>query len=180
MYKRQFPVTTAEIYDPATFQWVPTGPMNVARTNHKLFLAPDGRAVAVGGQSSLYQESQILSVEIFDPATGTWTLSSAPSQLLPHAAVTQLADGRLLATGGHGAINSPAVFLFDPSTGQWTAKAPMLSGRTHHSTALLQDGRVLVAGGFADSYSSLRAEAEIYNPATDAWTAAAPMPTAPR
>src|SRR5438105_568284 len=66
-------------------------------------------------------------------------------------AMTALADGRVLVTGGADYEGSRgvgfSVEIWDPATGQWSESARLGAPRTSHSATLLSDGRVLVAGG---------------------------------
>lgn len=54
---------------------VPTGSMNVPRSNHTLTLLPDGRVLAAGGVTTSAVVTS--TAEIYDPATGTWTLTGS-------------------------------------------------------------------------------------------------------
>ncbi|MFZ3495478.1 Kelch repeat-containing protein [Streptomyces sp. 5.8] len=89
----------------------------------------------------------------------------------------QLADGRVLITGGSdGRLTAQAgTALFDPRAGTWVEGKPVPTARRMHSTTLLADGRVLVAGGYGGASSPLirpLAGAELYDPVADAWTPA--------
>ena len=63
-------------------------------------------------------------------------------------AVTPLADGRLLLTGGllNGAPTAET-WLLDPKTAAWTPGPPLLRPRAGHVAAQAPDGRVLLVGG---------------------------------
>ena len=70
-------LATAEIYDPATDTWTETaGPMNVARRSHTSTLLPNGKVLIAGGGNgvSTTTSQPIQSAELFDPATGMFTL----------------------------------------------------------------------------------------------------------
>ena len=74
---------------------------------------------------------------MYDPASGTWTLTgkmvwSRSPALVRDAEATLLLDGRVLVTGEDGAQ------LYDPVTGTWTATqsdghAALLSARRTHT-----------------------------------------------
>ena len=87
--------------------WRPQPALNVARRNATAVLLPDGSAVTVGGgpvdlrfsgtpPANLPQKN----IELWDPATGNWTLG--PAQQVPrgyHSIALLLADGRVLSAG---------------------------------------------------------------------------------
>ena len=118
--------------------------------------------------------STINQLEVFDPATGTFTAAAA--NLLAKrfgATATTLASGEVLIAGGADATGTPlnSAEVFDPSTGMTTATSNnMSSPRAFHTATLLNDGTVLVAGGGVDSTGTLTATADIYDPATDSFT----------
>jgi hypothetical protein len=104
------PTATAEIIDltkpgPA---WQFTNPMSVARRQISATILPDGRVAVTGGtQSSGFttMAGAVRHVEVWDPATGGWTVWASSS--IPrgyHNTTVLLPDGRLLHTGsGDGA-----------------------------------------------------------------------------
>ena len=93
--------------------------------------------------------------------SNTWSVTGAPVQALGYQTATTLEDGRVLATGGQGALAE----LYRPSSGAWQAAASMKRSRTLATATLLPDGKVLVAGGF--NGTTVEATAELYDPATD-------------
>lgn len=163
--------------------FIATGSLSQPRRLHTATLLPDGRVLVCGGiynapttTISLDPSSQaIASAEIYDPGTGTWSLT-APLQTgrwLPTA--TLLQNGTVLVTGGYhqtlGYLASSEIY--DPATGSWTRVGDMQVARNAHSATLLQDGRVLVAGGVLNDAPV--ASVEIYDPTTRTWSAAASM-----
>ena len=146
----QFAAATAEIYDPATDRFSPTGPLAAARAFHQATLLGDGRVLVTGGASEDFA-SPPLGAEIWDPATGAFAPAGqlrAPRQ--GHAAVL-LTDGRVLVVGGidprtqnDGIASSE---IYSPASGAWAA-GPELQPAWGLSTAtLLDNGKVLVFGG---------------------------------
>ena len=61
---------SAEIYDPTTGTFSPTGSLATARSEQAAALLVDGTVLVAGGFNS--QSKALASAEIYDPATGTW------------------------------------------------------------------------------------------------------------
>jgi hypothetical protein len=104
-------------------------------------------------------------------------------------AMTVLADGRVLVTGGADykgsrGIDSSAE-LWDPATGRWAGTAGLGTPRIAHTATLLSDGRVLVAGGLnagllgafiqSPDATVAIASAEVWDPATGRFSDAGAM-----
>jgi hypothetical protein len=84
--------------------WVPTGSMNFARTFHMTTLLPDGTVLVTGGgptTNAVDVANAILPVEVWSPATNTWTtLASMSAPRLYHSEALLLPDGRVMVHGG--------------------------------------------------------------------------------
>lgn len=96
------PVTTA------------AAPMNEGRWNHQGILLPTGDVLAVGGGAydNVIVHGQpnepILSAELYDPDTDTWTLmAEATVPRMYHSTAVLLPDGSVL-TGGHVPLANPS------------------------------------------------------------------------
>src|SRR3712207_1266527 len=61
----------AELYDPKTGTFSPTGPMSVPRLFHAAVRLNDGRVLILGGETE--GNVTLASAEIYDPKTGTFT-----------------------------------------------------------------------------------------------------------
>ncbi|MCX4539403.1 kelch repeat-containing protein [Streptomyces sp. NBC_01565] len=185
-------VTSAEILDPATGAWAPTGAMHEARFAHSATLLPDGRVLVAGGiapRSALSQKA-LTSAELFDPATGEWTATGPLHDArCAHQAVL-LRSGQVLMVGGMTPIGRGLYAglsfceLYDPARGLWTPTGDLDSVRKGHQATLLADGTVLVTGGDSpgmqkdwtyNPYSQWTAER--YDPARGTWSAAEGMST---
>jgi hypothetical protein len=103
----------------ATPTWRTTSPMNTARVYHTLTMMADGKVLAVGGEATSDQNAVttgILSTEVWDPATETWTTGPSMSAARNyHSTAVLMPDGRVLVAGG-GHENA----LTDP--GQYSAQ----------------------------------------------------------
>jgi hypothetical protein len=144
---------SAELYDPGTGTFTPTGSLGVARGLHRATLLPDGRVLISGGfglPSSPETPDPALA-EVYDPATGTFApAGDLRARRSLHSAIL-LTDGRVLVVGGvaePGAASAVSLTeLFDPRTDLWSP-GPTLQPAWPNSTAtLLGNGKVLVFGG---------------------------------
>jgi hypothetical protein len=157
--------------------WTPTGDANVARTRPQMVALTNGKVLLVGAWTDGFGAT-LLSSEIYDPGSGTW--SNAASLPFPAGSwtnsATLLLDGRVLVTGTSfdgGTILGQVAAVYDPATDSWSSGGSPSAGRIEYTATRLNDGRVLVAGG-ADNAGFLLS-AEIYDPATNTWSGAAAM-----
>ncbi|MBJ6760081.1 hypothetical protein JGU66_04855 [Myxococcaceae bacterium JPH2] len=149
--------------------WTRTPNLAAARLLHSAIKLQDGRVLVVGGYNP--------SVEVYDPATGTWSQTGAAPASFHRPTATLLSNGKVLVVGGTDVGVTTA--LFDPASGTWTTPAPLSTARYHHTATLLGNGKVLVTGGASGEYGGAAlGSAELYDPATGAWTAAGSLGTA--
>jgi N-acetylneuraminic acid mutarotase len=122
----------------------------------------------VGGRHST--GGQILNVadhQVYDPATGSWSLRAAmPAPRGGHAAAVAL--GRLHAFGGESFGRAPTVhaevFAYDPRADRWQEVARMGEGR-HGLGAVGVAGRIHLLGGAAEPGGrATRATHEMFTP----------------
>ena len=164
----------AELFDPATGEWSPTGPSAGPRFRHSATLTSDGRVLVTGGEPSGQESGLIDLVEIFDPATDSWSLAGNLQVARSRHSASLLGDGRIVVLGGASeTVAGPGGALaageaFDPETGEWTAITPACSGRFGHSAILLDDGRLVLLGGQSDALVTTSVES--YDPETDRWS----------
>ena len=85
----------------------------------------DGRVLVTGGRGrggGGFWLNYEVTTEIFDPASGKWTLTGETNAAHAAAPTIVLADGRVLTAGGEGEQNIPinSSETWDPATGTWT------------------------------------------------------------
>src|SRR5712691_11822475 len=68
-------LASAELYDPATGTWTATGSLNTGRRFHTATLLPSGKVLVAAGFDNNANLDGLVSAEIYDPATGKWTLT---------------------------------------------------------------------------------------------------------
>jgi hypothetical protein len=116
----------AELYDPTTNRFSPTGPMVEVRQDPLTALLPNGKVLVYGGESfGGCAIRNIESVELYDPATGRFTSLNVPLPGGGYQTVTPLFDGTVLFTGGWTVDeNNPDGFassaLYHPATNTFT------------------------------------------------------------
>ena len=137
-----------------------------ARSSHTATLLLDGRVLIVGGEGD---GAVLLSAEIYNPPSGTWSSAGVMSEARSSHTATLLEDGRVLVAGG---ASSAEAEMYDPS-GRWSSAARMLQVRSFHTATRLPDGRVLVTGGLGPS--GFLSTSEVYDPSTNVWSSAGEM-----
>jgi len=82
------------------WQYTPN-PMNISRMNHNLVLLADGTVLAIGGgQGGGRFSNPVLTPELYDPATGSWSLMADQGvNRTYHSTAGLLPDGRVLSAG---------------------------------------------------------------------------------
>ncbi len=181
----------AEIYDPATNAWTPTGPMVTPRYASAAVLLLNGRVLVTGG----WNGDELRSAEIYDPSTDRWVATGSMGEERNGPGAARLPDGRVMVAGGHRWTElapdvSKTSEIFDPAIGTWSPAGALNTPRGEGLTmSTLSDGRPVVTGGFwwtdvrpglgggLPTWSRDRYEdtLEIFNPAAGTWLQSEPM-----
>ncbi len=146
--------------------------MNTARDGGTATLLPNGKVLVAGG--FIQGIGRASSAELYDPASGTWTMTGTMNSARDAAAATLLPNGKVLVAGGYDSPNGKGKYLssaelYDPATGTWTKTGNLATRRAWPMATLLPNGKVLVAGGTRYGYRFL-SSCELYDPATETWT----------
>lgn len=150
-----------------------TGSLDMGRTYHDSVVLKDGRVLVGGGVNSSMQF--LPSVEIYDPALGTFVPAGTMSVARGIHTMTLLNNGKVLVVGGRDAGNVlNTAELYDPATGAFSSLGVLTEGRLYHTATLLNDGRILITGG-VKADNTLVSSAEIYDPATGKFTGTGAM-----
>lgn len=163
------PLSTHEVYDPATDTWLSSdfgdvAPMPVA-LNSPAAVAIGGKLYVVGGQNNLGNSTGIL--QVYDQATNTWDTSNAPMPTNRDAPAVGVINGKLYAVGGISRPPGPDTVVdtleeYDPATDTWETREPMPTARWVLGAGVI-DGKLYVAGG-ADASFAVVDTLEVYTP----------------
>ena len=95
--------STAELFDPATAIFSPTGAMVTARSLHTATLLSNGQVLMAGGDAFFYNRAEARSLsaaELFDPASGSFTSTADLTTVRESHTATLLLNGEVLVVGG--------------------------------------------------------------------------------
>ena len=149
-----------------TMGFRPTGSMHEAREWVTSTTLLDGRVLVVGGWE--WYPSQA-TVELWDPATETFSLAGTLPEAREGQTATLLPDGRVLVVGGkkYKGVPLATAELWDPATMSFSPAGTLAGARWGHQAALLPDGQVVVIGGINGPDT-----AELWDPVTKSFSPA--------
>jgi len=159
------PLASAELYNPTTGTFTPTGSLNTARYGHTATLLNNGMVLMAGGTGPCGYLGCLASAELYNPATGTFTPTGSLNTARWEHTATLLNNGMVLMAGGYNSSGYLAsAELYSPTTGTFTPTGSLNTARYYCTATLLNNGMVLMAGGIGSSGSL--SSAELYNPTT--------------
>jgi N-acetylneuraminic acid mutarotase len=140
-----------EVYDPATDKWEKLPDMPTQR-NHLAMVALNGKVIVAGGRfgpGAMSERTNV--VEIYDPATRSWS-RGAP---LPAAVggITGAAHaGCMFVFGGEGERThvlglTPTTYAYDPRADSWTRLPDLPIGVHGLKGSAVIGGRIFLPGG---------------------------------
>ncbi len=179
-------IKSAELYDPATGKFTPTGAMKATRARHSATLIGSGPLagnVLIAGGTSDESGGDVATAELYDPTTGQFTLTgrmSTPREnhsatfLSPSVVSGALAGNVLVAGGTDVSAASDSAEVFNPQTATFSPAGTMTTARTMQAAVLLGSGKVLIAGGQSSDTDFLQS-AELFDPAHATFAATGTM-----
>ena len=152
--------------------WSYTGSLNTGRVRHTATLLSNGKMLVVGG--SIWDGghySGLASAELYDPATGAWSITGSLNVSRSGHTATLLPNGKVLVAGD----GNNTAEVYDPLTEAWSLTGSLPTSWFVEAATLLQNGKVLAVGG---EYSNpITKTAELYDPATGTWSASGSFET---
>jgi len=181
---------SAELFDPASGTFTPTGSMTTLRSGATATLLANGKVLITGGfgpgTSSL---PRLSSAELYDPLTGTFSVTGSMAAARVLHTATLLNNGKVLITGGTregggGGAAIASAELYDPISGTFAVTGSMLSDRAQHTATLLASGEVLIVGGWNGHAADAADDppwdplfAELFEPSSGSFKASGSMST---
>lgn len=166
------PISSLEVYDPATDSWTTGASMPTARW-YGAGAAVNGILYVMGGEGGGCPGPVYHTVEAYNPVTNSWT-TKAPMPTARTFFGVALVNGILYAIGGGSAGAQNVVEAYDPASNTWTTKASMPTARANLTVAVVNGIIYAIGGNGCCGYVST---VEAYNPTTNTWTTRAPTPT---
>jgi hypothetical protein len=111
-------------------------------------------------------------VQLWNPATGTFTAAPYNTEDLFCSGLASLPDGRILVAGGHieNFVGITDATIFNPTTRSWATTGRMSFARWYPTLTALPDGRMLVTSGAINCETCTADTPEVYDPVTGTWT----------
>jgi hypothetical protein len=178
-------LTSAEIYDPATGAFTPTGPMTDAHL-WAGWTAPwpvlsNGMVLTGGGLAA--SGALLASAELYDPTAGTFSPTGSLGTAVVAFDLLTLEDDSALFIGGYSAVTgapptpgweytagTSQVQLYTPGAGMFAAVGPVAEQRLFGCNIVLSSGTVLAIGGWVGESATAESNIEQYDPASMQWT----------
>lgn len=165
--------STVDVYDPQSDTWT-----TLATTGHftpRMALTScvyQNKIYVMGGSEGSESPANICNVlEVFDPATNTWTTPQTTGTFTPRCVLASaVVNDKIYVIGGFSGTNDLAILqVFDPSTNTWSA--PQTTGTFSPRgafPAIVYQNKIYVIGGAQNG--TIPTFIEVFDPATNAWS----------
>jgi N-acetylneuraminic acid mutarotase len=148
-------------YDPKRDSWTKMSSMNLARCYVAAGVLGD-RIYAVGGSATPAGPGgpgggpgALASMEVYDPATDTWTLAKSKINIARSSHSISVVNGALYALGGEDggskAISFDSVERYDLAADKWALVSPMTLPRSQASSGVV-GGVLFAVGGYVSAH----------------------------
>ncbi len=164
------PTAELDIYDTATDTWTTGTPNPVPAAGGSASAVLNGKMYVVGGCNNGNCASPLTAVQVYDPATDSWSSAANYPQPVTFLMCGGIA-GKLYCAGGTASSAYATGYVYDPSADSWSpiANIPVASGTglwaSGYSTA--QD-KLLVSGGVTGGAVTNAGYA--YDSTSDSWS----------
>src|ERR1035438_2151116 len=109
------------------YTFISTGSLNEAPQDYTATLLPNGQVLVAGGQNitnaTTLATTTLSSTELYNPVTGTWTMTGPMNIARSLFTATLLPNGKVLVVAGDA--SSTSAELYNPAAGTWTMTGPM-------------------------------------------------------
>ncbi len=166
-----------EVYDPATDSWnTPTTTGRFSNRRNFGSAVVNGKIYVVGGDSLISAFSTgMVSLEVFDPATNSWSAPTTSGVCEPRVSRTCVSIGDNIYFIGGTSDGSPTstISIFNTVSQSWST--PIVTGEYTPrilATACVVDGKIYVIGGlegFAQNFT-YSDKLEVFDPVTNSWS----------
>jgi hypothetical protein len=145
--------SSAELYDPSTGTFAPTGSMTIGRFNQAAATLFDGRVLITGGYADVNTRAATASAELYNPATGTFSPTGNMNVARAEQTSTLLPNGTVLIGGGFtsggffSGVQLSTAEIYNPPGGNFKGFGNMAFPHSRIVAPLLPNGAVLLASG---------------------------------
>jgi N-acetylneuraminic acid mutarotase len=171
-------LSTVEEYEPVTNSWVTKADMPTPR-GAVVSGVVDGKIYIISGRTGPEtSDSQIEKtnvVEMYDPASNTWTVKASIPTARAHGCGV-VVNGKIYVIGGELFERGQVVEVYDTTTDSWSQKANLPGGGRIEATASVVNGKIYVIGGAVTGGAAGTSTVFEYDPTADSWTTNSSMP----